>query len=383
MQRVFLFVLDSLGAGALPDAAGYGDAGSDTLRAVMGAKTPTLSQLGLYHTGGYGHADITPAAAYGKCAEASLGKDTITGHWEIAGIVTAQRAPTFPQGFPTEVIEQITAQTGYGVLGNEVASGVEIIERLGQRHLLEKKLIVYTSADSVLQIAAHEELVPLSELYTICTTVRNIMQGQYGVSRIIARPFTGAPGNFTRTENRRDFSLPPPDGTMLDVLHSMGHDTIAIGKIGDIFCEKGISQSLPAHGNAQCLQAVEAIAAKPFYGLAFINLVDFDMLYGHRRDVAGYQAALERFDVWLGNFLPQLLPEDVVVLTADHGCDPTFAGTDHTREYIPLLVYGQQIAPQPLGIRPTFADIGQTVADIFGLKIAQGTSFLAQVRRDI
>ena len=373
MKRVFLLVLDSLGIGQMPDAEQFGDVGVDTLAAC--AKSPYLHIPNLLKAG-LGNVDgVTclpktdaPTAAVARLKEASRGKDTTIGHWEIAGVVSETPLPTYPNGFPREIIEPFCRLTGRGVLANAPWSGTAVIEEYGAAHMQTGDLIVYTSADSVFQIAAHEDIVPPEQLYAYCRMARELLQGKHGVGRVIARPFVGAPGQFRRTANRHDFSLTPPKETLLDALEKAGLATIGVGKIQDIFAGRGIGEYVYTKDNADGLEKTAAYARRDFTGLCFVNLVDFDMQFGHRRDVNGYARALSEFDVWLGQFLPTLGQEDVVILTADHGCDPSYAAsTDHTREYVPLLIMGKGIKPINLGTRESFADIAATVADIFGV----------------
>lgn len=366
MKRVFLIVLDSVGIGALPDAEKFGDAGCNTLLSC--AKTgilqiPNLCKMGLGGIDGIDYLPKTPAptAVYARIQEVSKGKDTTIGHWEIAGLISEKPLPTYPDGFPEELLKKICSATGRGYLCNEPYSGTEVIKDYGQEHLDTGKLIIYTSADSVLQIAAHEDLVPTAQLYKYCEAARAICQGQHGVGRIIARPFTGTTPNFTRTPNRKDFSLAPPGRTMLDAISQVGLDVISVGKINDIFTGRGITKAVEAHGNFDAMEATSKLFQEDFHGLAFINLVDFDMLYGHRNDAVAYSKALNDFDRWLGSILPQLKPDDLLMITADHGCDPGFPGTDHTREYTPLLVYGEGVTPENAGTRESFAQIAATV----------------------
>ena len=371
-RRVFLIVLDSFGIGASPDAAAYGDAGSNTLASIAHSpafRADTLQRLGLFNVeGGSSLPGVkAPLAAYGRCMERSRGKDTTIGHWEIAGLISKRPLPVYPDGFPAEVLDAFTQATGRGVLCNRPYSGTQVLLDYGRAHLETGNLIVYTSADSVFQIAAHESLVPPEELYEICRKARAILTGRHAVGRVIARPFIGEYPNFTRTARRHDFSLEPPGVTMLDLLREQGFDTIAVGKINDIFAGRGVSQAIPTSGNAEGMERVMQLAQEAFHGLCFLNLVDFDMLYGHRNDVDGYAAALTAFDRWLAGFLPQLGAEDVLMITADHGCDPATPSTDHSREYTPLLVYGAKIAPVPLGTRASFADIGKTVLELLGV----------------
>ena len=384
IRRIFLIVLDSFGVGELPDAAQFGDAGSHTLRSCAAQKefhVPHMQSLGLFNIDGVGVGTpvSAPVGAFGKCAELSKGKDTTTGHWEIAGLISKQAMPTYPNGFPPEIIAAFEAQTGRRVLCNQPYSGTAVIADFGNQHMESGDLIVYTSADSVFQIAAHEAVVPPEQLYQYCRIARRILQGEHAVGRVIARPFTGD-WPFTRTARRHDFSLTPPGDTMLDVLQNAGLDVIGVGKIYDIFAGKGLRSALPTTGNADGMAKTAELLQTDFHGLCFVNLVDFDMLYGHRNDAPGYAQALTEFDRWLGTFLPKLGENDLLMITADHGCDPLTESTDHSREYIPLLVYGKQVQPCNLGIRCTYADIGKTVCEIFGVsnKLA-GISFLPEI----
>jgi phosphopentomutase len=379
-RRIIWIVLDSVGIGAMPDAADYGDVGSDTLGNIAKAKglvLPNLSRMGLTkirNIPGLCRADPA-AAAYGKCALASPGKDTTTGHWEMAGIILEKPFPVYPHGFPPEIINAL----GRPVLGNKAASGTEIIQELGEEHMRTGAPIVYTSADSVFQIAAHEDVMPLAELYQFCEKARAILQGPHEVGRVIARPFTGQPGAFKRTANRHDYAVPPPAGMLLDQLHDKNVFVYAIGKISDIFLGRGISHSVKTKSNEDGMaQTVEAMRVQPD-GLIFVNLVDFDSLYGHRNDPEGYARALEAVDRWLPNL--DLQPGDALIVTADHGCDPTTPSTDHSREYTPLLVYGQNVRPDvALGTRASLADIGATVAENFGTTLKAGKSFLHDIQ---
>ena len=386
MERVFLIVLDSFGIGALPDADRFGDVGADTLRSCAGSeflRIPHMIAAGLGNIEGIDCLPKTdaPTGAYGRMAEASMGKDTTIGHWEIAGIVSPDPLPTYPDGFPEEVLAPFRAATGRGVLANAPWSGTKVIEAYGKEHMETGDLIVYTSADSVFQIAAHEDVVPVEQLYAYCRIARQILQGRHGVGRVIARPFTGTPGSFTRTANRHDFSLEPPKATLLDAVKGAGQDVIAVGKIFDIFAGQGICAHTYNESNEHGMASTMDCAAKDFKGLCFVNLVDFDMVYGHRRDIPGYAKALSRFDRWLPGFLETLGEEDVVIVTADHGCDPGFtATTDHTREYVPLLVLGKKVRPVDLGTRQTFADIAATVAELLGVAFdCPGKSFAGEV----
>ena len=372
IRRVFLIVLDSFGVGELPDAAEYGDAGSNTLATCAkepGFALPTMQKLGLFNIDGIdlSLAIASPAGAYGKLAEASKGKDTTTGHWEICGLISEQAMPVYPNGFPDDLLSACSRRTGRGVLCNKPYSGTKVIADYGEEHLETGKLIVYTSADSVFQIAAHESLVPPEELYRYCKIARELLQGEHAVGRVIARPFTGD-WPFTRTPRRHDFSLVPPKDTLLDALSDAGLDVIPIGKIYDIFAGKGLKKAHPTTSNADGMAQTKAVFETDFHGLCFTNLVDFDMKFGHRNDAAGYANALMEFDRWLADFLPTLRDTDVLMITADHGCDPGTESTDHSREYIPLLVYGKAIRPQNLGVRSTYADIGKTIAALFGIK---------------
>ena len=374
-KRVFLIVLDSFGIGAAPDAAAFGDAGTNTLAAVAGHpafRGGNLAKLGLFNIAGVhcGAPCAAPVGSFGRLREASAGKDTTIGHWEIVGLVSAQPLPTFPQGFPQPLLDAFTAQTGYAVLCNKPYSGTQALRDYGMEHLRTGALIVYTSADSVFQIAAHEDLVPVETLYEICRQARRLLTGPYGVGRVIARPFVGNnPDTFVRTPRRHDFSLPPPRDTLLDKLQAAGKDTIGVGKIHDIFAGKGVGRTIRTAGNTEGMQVTLELADQEFDGLCFVNLVDFDMLYGHRRDVAGYAAALAEFDAWLPRFMAKLRPGDLLMITADHGCDPSYTKTtDHTREYVPYLLYGDAIRPGvDLGTRYCFGTIANTVCDYLGV----------------
>jgi len=374
MKRVFIVVLDSLGIGEMPDAALYGDEGSNTLKAISKSRffhAENLSKLGFFNIDGVDcrPGEASPLGAFARMAEASCGKDTTAGHWEIAGIKSGEPMPTFPDGFPDEVISRFERLTGREVLCNKPYSGTEVIKDYGKKHLKTGGLIVYTSADSVFQIAAHEEKVPLEELYKCCRTAREILTGKYGVGRVIARPFKGEYPNFKRTSNRRDFSLVPPKATMLDQLSAKGKDVIAVGKINDIFAGKGITEAVHTSGNTEGIKATIELTGKKLDGLCFINLVDFDMLYGHRNDVDGYAKALTEFDESLPAIEAGLGSGDILMITADHGCDPSTPSTDHSREYTPLVMYGSSVpAGTNFGTRSTFSDIGATVLQYFGIK---------------
>ena len=386
IDRVVLIVLDSVGVGSLPDAAGFGDEGANTLVHVAercgGLRLPHLGKLGLGNIVPVPGVPPVPAplASWGRMAERSRGKDTLNGHWELMGLVLDRPFALFPGGFPPELIAAFEDRTGAeGVLGNKAASGTEIIAELGAEHVRTGRPIVYTSADSVFQIAAHEEIIPLAGLYEMCLRTRAVCD-DWLIGRVIARPFVGRPGAFTRTTNRRDYSMPPPGKTALDLLLEAGLDVTAVGKIENIFAGRGIVRSFPSHGDAEGMDLVRREVAASRRGLVFANLVDFDMLYGHRNDAAGYGAALEAFDAELGRLLAGLGPRDMLVVTADHGCDPAFPGTDHTREYVPLLVYGPGLPARHLGVRSTFADVGASVLDIFGSKLeGPGRSFLPEI----
>lgn len=385
-SRVILLVLDSLGIGELPDAEAYGDAGSDTLGNLARRRPlriPYLVELGLANIRPLEGLEpvCSPRAAYGRCATASPGKDTTTGHWEMAGIQLERPFPTYPHGFPRDIIEEFERRAGRRILGNCPASGTEIIKVLGEEHLRSGRPIVYTSADSVFQIAAHEDVIPLEELYRMCEIAREILRGPHEVGRVIARPFAGSPGAFARDgANRRDYAVPPPPGMLLDRLEAAGVFVCAIGKIHDIYLGRGIREHLPSHSNAEGMaRTLEAVRRVPA-GLIFVNLVDFDMLYGHRNDVEGYAAALEAADAWLPDLLSALRRDDLLIVTADHGNDPTTPSTDHSREYVPLLVWGPRTRRGvDLGTRATLADIGQTVAANFQLRLEKGTSFLKAI----
>ena len=389
-RRTFLLVMDSVGVGALPDAGAYGDEGSFTLRSV--AQTgrlhlPHLCALGLSRIPGMQGVlpddGAQPRGAYGRMAERSRGKDTTTGHWELAGLVSDTAFPTYPDGFPPALIQAFSEAVGRPVLCNRPYSGTEVIRDYGREQMACGGLIVYTSADSVFQIAAHTDVVPLGELYRCCMVAREMLKPPHGVGRVIARPFSGTYPDFVRTPDRRDFALPPPSDTVNDLLSRAGRDVIGVGKIGDIFAQRGLTRSLPVHGNADCCAATLQMAGEVFDGLCFVNLVDFDMLYGHRNDAEGYAAALNVFDDFLGGLLPMMRQYDLLIVTADHGCDPATPSTDHSREYVPLLVYGQKINAVPLGTRTTFADVAATVAAWHGVPYTlAGTSFLQEVCHD-
>ena len=383
MKRVFLIVLDSCGIGNAPDAAVFGDLGANTLRSCAATgklHIPNLLKAGLGNIDGvdYLPKTDTPTGAYARLQEASPGKDTTIGHWELAGLISKNPMPTYPEGFPEEVLAPFRAATGRGVLANAPWSGTKVIEAYGKAHMETGDLIVYTSADSVFQIAAHEEIVPPAQLYDYCRIARKILTGKHGVGRVIARPFVGTPESFTRTANRHDFSLEPPAETVLTALHKAGLSTIGVGKIHDIFAGQGLSEYVYTKNNTDGMTKTAAYAAKDFSGLCFVNLVDFDMLYGHRRDAESYALALTEFDRWLGSFLATLGDEDLVMITADHGCDPAYtATTDHTRECVPLLLLGRSVAPQNHGTLPSFTSVAATVAAYLGVPYqTEGASLL-------
>ena len=387
MKRVFLIVLDSFGIGAMPDSEKFGDVGVNTLRSCASTgklHIPNMIAAGLGNVDGVDCLPKTdaPTGAYARLTEASMGKDTTIGHWEIAGIVSPDPLPTYPQGFPKEVLEEFERLTGRGCLCNLPYSGTDVIRDYGAQQQKTGKWIVYTSADSVFQVAANENWIPLEELYDACHKARKLLQGRHGVGRVIARPFVGTPEEgFTRTSNRHDYSLEPPARTMLDAVKDAGLSSIGVGKINDIFAGIGTTEFVYNKSNADGMAHTDHYAAQDFTGLCFVNLVDFDMVYGHRRNPEGYAEALSAFDAWLGDFLPRLGQEDVVLITADHGCDPCYcATTDHTREYMPLLVLGKQVKPGSLGTRSTFADIAATVTDLLGVSYeTPGRSFAKEI----
>ena len=390
MKRAVIIVLDSVGIGELPDAGKFGDCGSNTIvniqKAVPEMKLENMAALGLGNIPGEGIASLgkvdAPKGAFGKMAEKSIGKDTTTGHWEMAGVITSEPFPTFSQnGFPRELMDAFEQAIGRKTLGNIAISGTEIIKQLGEEHQKTGSPIVYTSADSVFQIAAHEETIPLDALYEICQTAREMLTGKNGVARVIARPFVGAPGNYTRTKNRRDFSIPPTGTTILDLAYEQGQQVIAVGKIEDIFAHRSISKAYHTTNNNDGIEKTIALLSEVTGGLLFTNLVDYDMVYGHRNDIAGYSDALVYFDKQLPRILEAMRDDDILFITADHGCDPTFPGTDHTREYVPLLVYGRHVQENVnLGIRETFADLAQTVSDYLGLpNVFEAKSFLNDI----
>lgn len=385
MKRIFLCVLDSVGIGNAPDAEFFGDESSNTMKNISASSEfniPNLLKMGLGNIDGidYLPKEENPSASFGRLIEKSKGKDTTIGHWEIAGIVSENPLPTYPQGFPEEVIKEFEEKANIGTLCNKPYSGTEVIKDYGEEHLKTGKLIVYTSADSVFQIAAHEEIIPPEKLYEYCRIARKVLKGTHGVGRVIARPFEGEIGSFRRTANRHDFSIEPLKETLLDALSENGFDTIAVGKITDIFAGKGISESVFTHSNAEGMEKMLEFAEKDFCGLCFINLVDFDMVYGHRRDTHGYAKALSEFDEFLPAFHEKMTDDDLLIITADHGCDPAFKGTDHTRECVPLIVFGKKIKSINLGTRNTFADISATIAENFNVDFeTEGKSFLKEI----
>ena len=386
MKRVFLIVLDSFGIGAMPDSKSFGDVGVNTLASCATSEKlhiPNMIAAGLGNIDGVTclpKADA-PMGAYARLREASKGKDTTIGHWEIGGLVSEYPLPTYPDGFPDEILEPFKTQTGRGVLANAPWSGTEVIEAFGEEHMKTGDLIVYTSADSVFQIAAHEDIVPPEKLYEYCRIARKLLQGKHGVGRVIARPFVGTPGNFKRTANRHDFSLEPPKDTLLDVLKKAGKASIGVGKIYDIFAGRGTTEHVYNQSNANGMEHTIHYADKDFEGLCFVNLVDFDMVYGHRRNIDGYAEALNEFDAWLPALLQKLGEDDVVMITADHGCDPGYsATTDHTREYVPLLVLGKGVKCANLGTRESFADIAATIAEMLNVELdTPGKSFMEEI----
>lgn len=386
IKRIFLVVADSLGIGELPDASSFGDKGAHTLKHIYKSaafKDDNLKILGLYNIDGqdYGESVRCPLAAHARLGERSLGKDTTTGHWEISGLVSPKPLPTYPEGFPREIIEEFSKKCNRDVLCNRPYSGTEVIKDYGDLHGESGALIVYTSADSVFQIAANEAVVPLETLYEYCRIARSMLQGEHGVGRVIARPFEGnSSTGYKRTANRRDFSLEPCGRTMLDAIKDSGLDVIAVGKITDIFAGKGITESILTHGNQEGMDVTRQLLKRDFCGLCFTNLVDFDMLYGHRNDVDGYAGAVARLDRWLGDFISEMGDEDVLMVTADHGCDPADISTDHTREYVPLLVYGKNIRPVSLGTRDSFADIAASVCSMLKVDFkGDGKSFAREI----
>ena len=369
INRVFLIVLDSLGIGAMPDAGAYGDEGSDTLSSIMKSENlsiENLKSLGILNIDGESGGVPSPRGAYARMTEKSNGKDTIIGHWEMCGVVSDHDMPTYPNGFPKEIIDEFEKRCGRGTLCNLPYSGTKVIADYGKEHIETGKLIVYTSADSVFQIAAHEDIVPIDELYRYCEIARELLQGEHGVGRVIARPFDGV-HPYTRTPRRHDYAILPPHETTLDLIKNAGLDTVCVGKISDVFAGQGVTKSIKTSGNTDGMAKALEVQSSDFHGLAFINLVDFDSVYGHRRDVNGYAAAITEFDKWLPEFIDGMREDDILMITGDHGCDPAFKGTDHTREYTPLLVYGKKIKSGNLGTRLNFADIGASICDMLGV----------------
>ena len=383
IERVFLIVADSFGIGAMPDAAEYGDEGADTLSSIMRSEkfsAENMKKMGLFNIDGRLGGIASPSGAYARMTEKSNGKDTIIGHWEMCGVVSERDMPTYPNGFPKEVLDEFSRRTGRGVLCNLPYSGTKVIADYGKEHMETGKLIVYTSADSVFQIAAHESVVPIEELYRCCEIARELLQGEHGVGRVIARPFEGE-HPFTRTSRRHDYALLPPHDTTLDLIKNAGLETICVGKISDIFAGMGVTKSIKTSGNADGMAKTLEVQKSDFRGFAFINLVDFDMVYGHRRDIDGYAEAIAELDGWLETFIANMRDSDVLMITGDHGCDPGFKGTDHTREYTPLLVYGREIEPKNLGTRESFADIGASICDMLGVKCTHnGKSFYGDIK---
>ena len=387
MKRIFLIVLDSFGIGAMPDSEAFGDVGVNTLASCAATgklHIPNMIAAGLGNIDGVTCLPKAeqPMGAYARLTETSMGKDTTIGHWEIAGLVSEHPLPTYPEGFPEEILAPFRAATGRGVLANTPWSGTAVLDAYGEEHMRTGDLIVYTSADSVFQIAAHEDIVPPEQLYEYCRIARKLLIGKHGVGRVIARPFVGSgKGAFQRTANRHDFSLEPPKDTMLDAIQAAGQATIGVGKIYDIFAGIGVSEHVYNQSNRNGMEHTTHYAGQDVTGLCFVNLVDFDMVYGHRRNADGYAQALNEFDSWLGTFLPTLGEDDLVLITADHGCDPGYAATtDHTREYVPLLILGNQVKPANLGTRQSFADIAATVTELLGVSYeTPGKSFAGEI----
>jgi len=379
-------VLDSLGIGEMPDAAIFSDKGANTLKSISNSNNfsvSTLKDLGLFNIDGIDYLESVenPKGAYGRLSELSFGKDTTIGHWEISGIVSEKPLPTYKNGFPKEIIDKFSALTGRGILCNKPYSGTEVIKKYGQQHIDTGDLIVYTSADSVFQVAAHEDIVPVEMLYEYCKIARKILIGEHNVGRVIARPFVGSNGDFTRTSNRHDFSIEPPKKTMLDYIKMAGLNTIAVGKIYDIFAGFGITEHVYTKDNNDGMSKADLYADRDFSGLCFINLVDFDMVYGHRNNVDGYAQALSEFDAWLEHFILKMRKDDILIITADHGCDPGFTeSTDHSREYVPLIVFGSNVMPKNIGTRAGFCNIGKTICDYLDVNNnIEGKSFLEDI----
>ncbi|HEX9037134.1 MAG TPA: phosphopentomutase [Ktedonobacterales bacterium] len=388
LDRVILIVVDGLGVGRAPDAAAYGDVGADSLghaaAAVGGLALPQMGRLGLGYLDTFAGTPPSqkPSGAYGRMIERAAGKDSVSGHWELMGLTLTRPMPTYPNGFPVDLVERFEAAIGRGVLGNVAASGVEIIQRLGSQSLATGKPILYTSADSVFQLAAHEDVISVDRLYSMCAVARAMLTGEHAVGRVIARPFVGPPGAFVRTPRRKDFALEPPGPTLLDSLVAARYDVIGVGKIGDLFAGRGLTSSVHPGDNAGALAvATERLRRRDFCGLLFVNLVDTDQLYGHRRNPQGYAEALRSFDVWLAEAQPSLAPREALMITGDHGNDPTWRGSDHTREMAPLLVTGPDISSANLGTRQTFADVSATLAELFDVAPqASGTSFAGELK---
>ena len=371
-KRVFLIVLDSVGIGYAPDAGAFGDVGANTMRRISKSdkfSIPNLLKMGLGNIDGISYLpkEERPMAAVARMRELSRGKDTTIGHFELSGIVSKQPLPTYPDGFPKSIISKFEEATGRRVICNRPYSGTDVIRDYGDEHVKTGALIVYTSADSVFQIAAHEDIVPLAELYRYCKIAREILVDEHAVGRVIARPFVGTPGNYRRTANRHDYSIKPPRPTMLDAIKESGKEVIAVGKITDIFAGVGMTESIFTHGNDEGMRITREMLDREFTGLCFTNLVDFDMLYGHRQDIDGYAHALTAFDTWLGEFALNMHEDDVLMITADHGCDPGDKSTDHTREYVPLIIYGPRINAENLGTRMGFTEVAVTACDLLGV----------------
>ena len=388
IKRVFLIVLDSLGIGEMPDADVYNDKGSNTLKSLYNSgklNIPCLSSMGLFNIDGvdFGDKRTEPTASYARMVEKSCGKDTTVGHWEIMGVVSEKGFPVYPEGFPDDLIAEFERRTSKKVICNKPYSGTQVILDYGKQHENSGDLIVYTSSDSVFQIAAKEEVVPLEELYKYCEIARDMLKGEHNVGRVIARPFTGDYPNYTRTSNRHDYSVEPPKNTALDLLKSNGYDVISVGKISDIFAGRGITESHPTKSNMDGMEKTFNLLDKSFNGLCFINLVDFDSVYGHRNNILGYTEALNLFDSWLNDFKNNLKEEDILIITADHGCDPSTESTDHSREYTPMVIFGEKVGCINLGTRESFADIGKTILELFDIKNdIYGRSFAQEIKKD-
>lgn len=385
INRVFLIVLDSLGVGELPDASAFGDVGADTMKTISSSENfriDFLKKIGLSCVSGLGYLgeNPSPIGAYGKMNEVSAGKDSTIGHWEISGLNSTSPFPTYPEGFPDEILDEFKRATGRGVICNKPYSGLDVIRDYGEEHMKTGSLIVYTSADSVFQIAANEEIVPLEQLYEYCRIARKMLVGKHCVGRVIARPFVEVDGKYVRTKNRHDFSVEPTGETMLDAMKASGLDVLAVGKINDIFAGRGITKYYPTHDNNEGMAVARSLLSEDFKGLCFVNLVDFDMVFGHRNDIDGYASALSVFDKWAEDFASGMKDDDILLITADHGCDPGDSSTDHTREYVPILAVGKSVKPANLGIRNTFSDVAATIMEIFGVNYnTHGTSFLKEM----